>query len=41
MFLRKDEVLQNLPRVHANAGAEAPWGWFQEAQKDHEEVQGL
>lgn len=39
MFLREDEVLQDIPGVHASPGAEeASWGWLQEAQKDHEKV---
>lgn len=40
MFQREEdnEVLQDIPGIHARPGAEAPWGWLQEAQKDHEEV---
>jgi len=39
MFIRKDEVLQDLSRIHASSGAEeAPCSWIQEAQKDHEKM---
>lgn len=39
MFLRKDEVLQDLSGVHASSGAEeAPCCGIQEAQKDHEKM---
>lgn len=39
LLIGKDEVLQDLRGVHARATAEPPWGWLQEPQEDHENMQ--
>jgi len=37
--MRKHEVLQDLPAIHARPWPQAPCCWLQEAKKDHEKVQ--
>ncbi|KAH0978238.1 hypothetical protein GBA52_027957 [Prunus armeniaca] len=34
----KNEILQEIPGVHARPGEEATWGWLQEAEEDLEEM---
>lgn len=38
MLVRKDEVLQDVPGVHARAREATTRGWLQKAQEDLEEV---